>query len=345
MVGSSPKMQFNSLVYLDKTTAPEWVSFSGEINAIAQIQSSLGTCTALTPCSTLGIIAVTTPGVQGVGLTSGLLYNLVGLQSFKQTVQIPGSVNLPTKFIVVLPRGVKAVGSLSISVQIPMVLTFNAGGSVIQSATPPLGLVSWWQAEGTAADAMGANPGVVSPAEQVGFATGNKGQAFHFATQGFVAAAPSATLQSVNVTAAAWVRSATTPGPFAYILSQGASACDFASYALYTGANGGLQFYASDGNSPTLSADAGASVWDGNWHFVLGTLDGATPRLYVDGVEVGTGVPAVNPINYQYPSTSFAIGAYRGTCDLRFTGDIDDVQIYSRTLTPFEILGLYTAGR
>jgi hypothetical protein len=280
-----------------------------------------------------------------VGLSSGLPYLLVGGQSFKQNVQIPGSVNLPTKYVLVLPRGVKAIGGVTISIQIPMVLTFSAGGSVIQSATPPLGLVSWWQAEGTAADAMGANPGVISAAELVGFAPGNKGQAFHFANQGFVAAAPSATLQPVNVTAAAWVRSATPPGAFAYILSQGAIGCGFASYALYTGANGGLQFYASDGNSPTLSADAGPSVWDGNWHFVLGTLEGSTPRLYVDGAAVGPAVPMANPINYQYPVTSFAIGAYRGTCDLRFTGDIDDVQIYSRTLTPFEILGLYTAGR
>ena len=35
-----------------------------------------------------------------------------------------------------------------------------------------------------------------------------------------------------------------------------------------------------------------ASVWDGKWHHVAGTFDGSTVRLYVDGVQVGTGTPA-----------------------------------------------------
>src|SRR5205823_14394762 len=34
------------------------------------------------------------------------------------------------------------------------------------------------------------------------------------------------------------------------------------------------------------SPDAGTGIWDGKWHHVAGTYDGAALRLYVDGHEV-----------------------------------------------------------
>src|ERR1019366_7027700 len=47
------------------------------------------------------------------------------------------------------------------------------------ACTPvPAGLVSWWTAEGTAADAVGVNNGVLFPG--AGFAAGEVGQAFSF---------------------------------------------------------------------------------------------------------------------------------------------------------------------
>ena len=40
------------------------------------------------------------------------------------------------------------------------------------------------------------------------------------------------------------------------------------------------------------------TVWDGTWHHVAGTYDGAAVRFYVDGAQVGTGTPASGPIVY-----------------------------------------------
>lgn len=138
-----------------------------------------------------------------------------------------------------------------------------------------------------------------------------------------VADAPS--LEPDGVTVLARVRG-TAGGAFRYIASKGALSCETASYGLYTGASGGLQFYVSDGRSYTLSADGGATVWDGRWHTVVGAFDGSAVRLWVDGAEVGAAVPASLTIGYGLPdSQDFFLGDYAGPCGspLGFVGDID----------------------
>jgi hypothetical protein len=66
----------------------------------------------------------------------------------------------------------------------------------------------------------------------------------------------------------------------------------------------------------------------------------AVARLYVDGVEVTPGTPTPVPIAINTPlptNQNFYIGAYRGTCELRFNGDIDEVRIFNRALSAPEI--------
>lgn len=138
-----------------------------------------------------------------------------------------------------------------------------------------------------------------------------------------VANAPS--LEPDGVTVVARVRG-TAGGAYRYVASKGALLCETASYGLYTGPTGGLRFYVSDGSSYTLSADAGAGVWDGRWHLVAGAFDGDELRLWVDGAQVGTAVPAQLDIAYGLPdSQDFFLGDYAGPCGspLGFVGDID----------------------
>ena len=140
----------------------------------------------------------------------------------------------------------------------------------------------------------------------------------------------------------AWVKHPGSPRFDQYIVAEGAKTCFAAAYALYTGTSGNLSFYISDGGAFYLSPDASQSVWDGNWHLVAGTYDGASVRLYVDGVQVGTGTPAATSINYTgLDHTNFDIGAYRGTCTLGFTGAIDEVRVFNRALAASEIQILY----
>lgn len=144
-------------------------------------------------------------------------------------------------------------------------------------------------------------------------------------------------LQPKTVTVEAWVRRLGSPGRWRYVVSNGAVACEFAAYGLYTGFDGGLAFYVSDVEhfvrTPELSA---AAVWDGGWHHAIGTYDGSHVRLFVDGTLVGA-TPTNLDIAYAGSSDSAYIGTYHGSCERPFTGDIDDVEISSGALTEDQI--------
>ena len=345
LVSSKAQAPFTSLVYVGQTSAPEWVLFSGNVEVATEVLVPQDSgCTSDNPCSLRGAAVVYATSITGVGVTSGLKYQLLGLQAAKGPFAIPGTFKMDARFAVILPRLIRPVGTLNVTVPVQTFITFGSDGRIVEASAPPTGLMGWWQAEGNAADTLGISPGLLSPSEPVGFVPGRVGQAFSFNNAGFVEAETPAAFETPAVTVAAWVRANGTPGNFSYLLSKGANACEAASYALYTGANGGLQFYVSDGTSFSVSPDAGAGIWDGNWHLVAGTFAGGTVRLYVDGAEVGAGTPSSLAINYNLPtSDKLYIGAYQGTCGLRFTGDVDDVQVFGRALTGIELQGLFNA--
>jgi Concanavalin A-like lectin/glucanases superfamily len=145
---------------------------------------------------------------------------------------------------------------------------------------------------------------------------------------------------SRSVSVSAWLKSAGTPGSYRYVLAKGATGCIAASYALYAGPTGGLEFYvsANRGTAYARSPDAGTRVWDGLWHLVVGTFDGSKVQLFVDGSEIGQGTPRAGSLEYTLPdSNDFYIGDYPG-CQLHsFKGTIDEVNVWSVALTPAQI--------
>jgi hypothetical protein len=68
----------------------------------------------------------------------------------------------------------------------------------------------------------------------------------------------------------------------------------------------------------------------------VGTFDGQSVRLYLDGGQVGNGTPDTRPIVYGLTDTAPYIGTYRGGCELGFSGDIDDLRIWNSALTATE---------
>lgn len=147
-------------------------------------------------------------------------------------------------------------------------------------------------------------------------------------------------LEPAAVSVSAWVNSSAAPGSFRYIVAKGANECLAASYGLYTGAGGGLDFYVSSdgGFSWTLSPAAGPGVWNGQWHNVVGTYDGSSVRLYVDGRQVGSGTPDTAPIAYGLPnSDNLMIGDYPACSSTDFSGSIDEVKVFDRALAAPEI--------
>lgn len=83
----------------------------------------------------------------------------------------------------------------------------------------------------------------------------------------------------------------------------------------------------------------GGKISPGDWQLVVGTYDGTTGTLYVDGKAAASGTfPAPGvvtlPVN---------IGAYFGGGS-GWDGQIDEVQIYDRTLSADEVRAIYQAG-
>jgi hypothetical protein len=167
---------------------------------------------------------------------------------------------------------------------------------------------------------------------------GIAGSALRFDGGDAVVVPDSRVLEPAAVSIEAWVRRQGTPGAYAYVLSKGGRGCDFSSYGLYAGAGRGIAFYVFDGTGYVVSPAANPDrIWDGEWHHVVGSFDGSSVRLYLDGREIGDGSPAAGPIAYGLASTAPYIGTYVGRCQLGFTGDIDDVRIWSGSLTAPEV--------
>jgi hypothetical protein len=212
-------------------------------------------------------------------------------------------------------------------------------------ATGPVGV--WQLDEGagtTVADGSGnGNPGVLSGGTS--WIAGVSGTALHFdGATGQVKVSDNHALEPpATVTVSAWFRHAGSPGTYRYIIAKGGNGCIAASYGLYSGPDGGLQFYVSHdhGSVYARSPDAGERVWDGNWHLAVGTYNGTTVRLYIDGVEVGSGTSWPGSLEYLLPSSNdFYIGNYPSCQPHHFLGDIDSVAVWDHALSASEIRAL-----
>jgi hypothetical protein len=211
------------------------------------------------------------------------------------------------------------------------------------------GLVSWYQGEGNADDATDQNPGTASPG--VTFGPGEVGQAFHFnGVDSEVRVPNSSTLEPSTVTVELWINSS-TPGDQVYLLSKGASGGSYGSYALDTASGDGLFFDVLTSLGFVRSpAAALASVFDGQWHHVAGTFDGQAVRLFVDGVEQGSGtlLPETTSIVYGLSThNDLLLGNYDDGAhqfNYHFQGFLDEVSVYNHALSAADVQAIFAAG-
>lgn len=136
-----------------------------------------------------------------------------------------------------------------------------------------------------------------------------------------------------SITVEAWVKRLGSPGSYKYIISKYYAARPelWSSFAFTTGWGGGLFFYIGYTDYLARSPNAGTGIWDGDWHHIVGTFDGSDVRLYVDGVQVGTGTPTTESIAYD--TGDLFIGNYRPEWGL-FSGTIDEVRIRNIARAP-----------
>jgi len=209
---------------------------------------------------------------------------------------------------------------------------------------PPLnGMVGWWNADNNARDSVNGNNGIYHGDYTVGVS----GEAFAIQGGDDVVTVDESLpnfykLESSRISVSAWVKSF-QPNDYKWIVAKGANACLSASYGLYAGpVVDNVRFIVYDGNTVGLASANVPGIWNNTWHNVIGTYDGVAIKLYVDGVLVATTNYSL-PINYNLPTNNdLTIGRYTGcvndlTNNYSFPGDIDEVTIYNRSLSPVEI--------
>jgi hypothetical protein len=110
-------------------------------------------------------------------------------------------------------------------------------------------------------------------------------------------------------------------------------------WVMYAGSDNNWQFWINDGSG--MLTVSGGTVTLNAWTHLVGTFDGTTALLYVNGALVGSGTVA----KYQ-PQTDSALTIGQGEPDtaLFFPGTIDEPAIYGSALSPSQVMNHFRIG-
>jgi len=227
------------------------------------------------------------------------------------------------------------------------VATGDAGSVQSRDASLQLiELLGHWPLDGDATDISGYNNSGIARGAAFTFEPGIIGQAANFNNLGLFEIPNPAHFDQANgsITVYCWVKSGGT--------------CDWEPFVAKYGENGqGWQLRkrgvsaihtftlrgTSGDDDPTPAAP---NLFDNQWHQVVGTYDGKTRRIYMDGREImsfsDTGEIAFTsaPVSIGGRITDAVPAAYEAF----FNGMVDDVRIYKGPMSALMVAKLYTAA-
>ena len=221
---------------------------------------------------------------------------------------------------------------------------------------PPPGMVGWWPGDGNANDIANGDHGTLQGGAT--FAPGMVDQAFTVDGTGASVNVPRSpdfdACEQVSIDV--WMKG--DPANPMNNCCQGLVTTDYFGVEISGGftSHHGVNFFVNTVGpldfSHTSDANGGSPVVSaGEWHHVAGTYDGTQLRLYIDGQPFGNPTLRSGVIR---PMQGFlSIGTedgrtafFPGCCAGRyFNGLIDEVEIFSRALSPEEIQAIFLAGR
>jgi hypothetical protein len=219
---------------------------------------------------------------------------------------------------------------------------------------PPVGLVGWWPGNGNANDAIAGNNGQL--AGDATFASGAVSQGFRLDGFGdYVEIPDSQALKPGRVSVESWVRFDSldtpivsqygAPGQQYIVFKKNTRLFQFEGYSLAKMRVAGvdrLSFGVAnvDGFAPVAVSTTPVVV--GQFYHVVGTFDGTTVKLYVNGV-LENQTPA--SLTLDYDTRPVFIGTSGETVfDGKLAGIVDEASIYNRALDVTEIGVLHSAG-
>jgi hypothetical protein len=200
-------------------------------------------------------------------------------------------------------------------------------------------VVSWWPGDGDAHDIQGGNNGTLE--NGAAFATGKVGPAFSFdGFDDFVAVPNSPNLNLTQpLTIDAWVNPSIA-NQNGGIVEKTVGDQVNTQYLMHL--EGGVVFFrliiVPGVDHRTVHSNSAIPI--NEWTHIVGTWDGATMKLFINGVQQTETVAVTPPINSGNGPT--LIGRL-GQNIYHFAGLIDEVEIFDRALSTPEIIALYLA--
>jgi hypothetical protein len=217
--------------------------------------------------------------------------------------------------------------------------------------SPTSGMISWWTGDGNAKDLFRHNPGFVEGG--VSFANARVEQGFSFdGNDDRVKISDSTSLNPAGqLTIEAWIRpnfDPDTPNREQSIVSKFNHFFSNGDDSYYLGLNSlrSLRWQVDTGISTVKDNILDISLPTniaGTFHHIAATYDGITMKVYLDGTLVGQ-KPATGPIHETTTNTFIGATLSSGNLARPFGGAIDEVGMYSRSLSEDEIASIFNAG-
>jgi Concanavalin A-like lectin/glucanases superfamily len=232
-----------------------------------------------------------------------------------------------------------------------MAVAITLSLTTLMTAQKQTDLVSSWSGS-TARVFSGDNDGYLVNGAKIGAGKINKGFLFD-GIDDYVLVPPDPRLNvGAQGSIALWMRA--DPTNLMDTCCQGLVTTDFFGVSIAS-APAGVVFFVrtTDGEWVHTSDTDGCSqcaggwpVGSGEWHHIVGTYDGTQLQLYVDGVAVGNPRFHTGTVMPMLAGAFLSIGSEDGRRDAfheprYFHGNIDEVAIYKRALTPVEVSDLF----
>ena len=213
-------------------------------------------------------------------------------------------------------------------------------------------LISWWElneSSGSRVDAHGSND--LSDINTVLAATGKQGNGADFeATNSEALTISDASQSGLDITGdfsvSLWLNGETAGGN-GVLFSKWLTTGDQRSYALFWWSSGNVlrTYISSDGtNANTSKISVSGALSGSTWYHVVFVYDASAGEvtLYIDGTATGVGATG-HKTSIHSGSAQFALGDASGDFGY-LDGILDEVAIWSRTLTSGEVSELYNSG-
>ncbi len=233
-------------------------------------------------------------------------------------------------------------------------------------------ITDWWPADDTATDIVGTNDGTIPSYSDVTYDAGEAGRAFTFSGNGVSAAnndngnevdfgTNAANFGTNDFTIDFWIKQPTnTPHWTAIMEKRPECNANFSELSLRSGPTtydpasqpGQLDFEVSGDNVVNTAYFVGhKAINDGTYHHAAFVRNGLNLAIYVDGV-MDSNITTSGIANISN-SAIFRVG--QSVCDypavgdppdgtVPLIGDLDELDLWNRALSPAEIQAIYTAG-